>query len=120
MKNLKVKRKKKKEPVRNKSSSEAVLEADLGGLSGRDRGKIDMSGQEKIAVNQETGARGGIGGGGDGGQSGTFSRENGGFHFLGFGDSFAETPRLAQHSHCRVLPFPSLPLPSLLGVKVLS
>lgn len=54
-----------------------------------------MSSQKKIPVDQETGTRDPISGGRDSGYGGTFAGENGIFHSLGFGDSFAETPWLS-------------------------
>lgn len=42
--------------MRNKSGGDTVLEADLGGLGGGYRGKISMSCQEEIPVDQEAGA----------------------------------------------------------------
>lgn len=92
---------KKKEPVRNKSGGEAVVEADLGSVGVSDGGEIGMSSQEKTAVDEEGSGSGSISG--DGGDGGSLGGENGGLHSLGFGDTFAETPGFSQPHHCCLL-----------------
>lgn len=71
-----------KEPVRDEASSDAILEPDLRTLSSSNRRNINMSSQEEIPVDQESGAECSIAGAGDCGHSGALTGENGGLHSL--------------------------------------
>lgn len=88
-----------KKPVRDEVSSHAILEADLWTLSSSNGGNINMSSQEEILVDKESGTRSSIAGAGDCGQGGTFIGENGGLHSLRLANSFAKAPRLTQNAH---------------------
>lgn len=88
-----------KEPVRDEASSDAILEPDLRTLSSSNRRNINMSSQEEIPVDQESGAECSIAGAGDCGHSGALTGENGGLHSLRLAHSFAKAPGLNQNSH---------------------
>lgn len=85
--------------MRKESSSDAVLEADLGGFCGGDGGKVDVGGQKEVPVDQESGAGDLIGGAGGCGHGRSLAGENSGFHPLGLAHSLAETPRFSETAH---------------------
>lgn len=90
--------------MRNKGGSDAVLEADLAGLSSSNGGEIKMGGEKKGPVDQKTGGGSGgggapIGGGGDSGNGGAFAGKNGGLGPLGLANPFAETPGIGQNTN---------------------
>lgn len=77
--------------MREEARSGAVLDADLGGL-GRGGGReVDVSGEEKIAVDQEASAAATVAGG-DYRHCRTFARENGSLHPFGLASAITETP----------------------------
>ena len=45
-------------PLRDKASSDTVVEVDLGGVGGGDGGEVGVCSQEEVAVDQESGAGG--------------------------------------------------------------
>lgn len=82
--------------MREESGGDAVMEADLGGFGGGDGREIEVSGEKKIPVNEEscTGSNTVWSGDGDSSHRLSFAGENGAFHLLGFAHSFAEAPRV--------------------------
>lgn len=89
-------------PVREESGGDAVLEADLGGFGGGDGREIEVSGEKKIPMNEEScsGSNSTVwSGDGDSSHRRSFAGENRTFHLLAFAYSFAEAPRVQYHSH---------------------
>ena len=83
-------------PLGNKSCSDAVVKLDLGALCGDGGGYVAVGGQEKVPVDQESGAGGPAV---DCGHGLALAGENGGLHPLGLAHPFAETPRFSETSH---------------------
>jgi len=81
-------------PVREESSSDTVLKADLGGFGGGDGRKIEVSGQKKIPVNEESSSRSNTiwSGDRDSSHRRSFAGKNGTFHLLAFANSFTKAP----------------------------
>lgn len=81
-------------PVREESSGDTVLEADLGCFGGRDGREIEVSGQKKIPVNEESssGSNPIWSRDRDSSHRRSFAGENGSFHLFAFAYSFAKAP----------------------------